>query len=348
MYALAAPPRAVLATSGLAVALVPMPPTVTSLWLQEDADAVFDLQRGASRALGLPKRSVAGLGAACEALLSVQVDKTEQTSDWCARPLSDSQLAYAAMDAQVLLPLARALGRDAWASVQLSSRSTAVAQPRRPTLTDEEREARKAAGLALREQRRAARPPAPPPPPTISTRALPLAGIDALVSSKLLGAPLGGRGKVLRLCAGAGAPEDESQDISPAGGGDRNQPVQLGSAAVTFPRTSHALSLTDHEGHPLMPYLRWPGPLTYLPTPYLPTPRYRLHTVLTAYHRWPGSLEGRRRVPLHQHSQLTPPRWSLPQPLLAGASRRACRQSVLLLVPRALPTAERPLDSSPP
>ena len=109
----------------------------------EGAEALFDLQDGATRALGFPKRKVVGLAAACESLLSMLVDKTEQTSDWSARPLTASQLAYAATDASVLIPLASALGRDSWTSLLLSSGSQAAQQPRRPPLSDEEREKRK-------------------------------------------------------------------------------------------------------------------------------------------------------------------------------------------------------------
>ena len=35
------------------------------------------------------------------------VDKSEQTSDWTRRPLSERQVAYAALDGEVLLELHR-------------------------------------------------------------------------------------------------------------------------------------------------------------------------------------------------------------------------------------------------
>ena len=49
------------------------------------------------------------LAMVCERELGVDLDKTEQTSNWSRRPLSDEQLAYAAIDAEVLLELARRL-----------------------------------------------------------------------------------------------------------------------------------------------------------------------------------------------------------------------------------------------
>jgi ATP-dependent Lhr-like helicase len=45
------------------------------------------------------------LAAVCRRELGIELDKREQTSDWMRRPLSDRQLAYAAMDVEVLLPL---------------------------------------------------------------------------------------------------------------------------------------------------------------------------------------------------------------------------------------------------
>lgn len=53
------------------------------------------------------KSAVSGhtLGEVCERELGIFLDKTLQTSDWTARPLSDEQLAYAAIDAEVLIDL---------------------------------------------------------------------------------------------------------------------------------------------------------------------------------------------------------------------------------------------------
>ncbi len=56
-----------------------------------------------------------------KAELGIDVPKDETQSDWTARPLSDSQLSYAALDVRYLLPLweklnaaLHARGRDAW------------------------------------------------------------------------------------------------------------------------------------------------------------------------------------------------------------------------------------------
>ena len=48
-----------------------------------------------------------GLKAVCARELGVQLDKGEQTSNWARRPLTPRQLAYAAVDAEVLLQLPR-------------------------------------------------------------------------------------------------------------------------------------------------------------------------------------------------------------------------------------------------
>jgi len=45
------------------------------------------------------------LGDVCERELGIYLDKTNQTSDWTVRPLSEEQLAYAAIDVEVLVDL---------------------------------------------------------------------------------------------------------------------------------------------------------------------------------------------------------------------------------------------------
>lgn len=45
------------------------------------------------------------LKAVCQRELGLAMDKTEQTGDWARRPLSDAQVAYAALDASVLVDL---------------------------------------------------------------------------------------------------------------------------------------------------------------------------------------------------------------------------------------------------
>jgi len=49
------------------------------------------------------------LAMVCERELGLELDKAEQTSDWSRRPLDDDQVRYAALDAEVLLPLAERL-----------------------------------------------------------------------------------------------------------------------------------------------------------------------------------------------------------------------------------------------
>ena len=51
-----------------------------------------------------------GLGLVCATFLKKRLDKTEQCSDWDQRPLSESQVAYAAADAAVLVEIAAAMG----------------------------------------------------------------------------------------------------------------------------------------------------------------------------------------------------------------------------------------------
>ena len=46
-----------------------------------------------------------GLSTVAMELLGKKLDKSNQRSDWQRRPLSDSQIVYAATDAAVLLPI---------------------------------------------------------------------------------------------------------------------------------------------------------------------------------------------------------------------------------------------------
>ena len=58
-------------------------------------------------------RAAAGghsLSAVCERELGKKLDKTEQVGDWTRRPLSEAQVDYAALDAEVLLRIAPRLG----------------------------------------------------------------------------------------------------------------------------------------------------------------------------------------------------------------------------------------------
>ena len=51
------------------------------------------------------------LKAVCARELGIELDKSEQVSDWSQRPLTDRQVAYAALDAEVLLRLYEHFGR---------------------------------------------------------------------------------------------------------------------------------------------------------------------------------------------------------------------------------------------
>ena len=71
-------------------------------------ESVFDTMLLA-KALGYPQP---GLKAMAKIKLGVEVNKDEQDSNWVLRPLRDSQLAYAAQDAALLLPLLRRLANE--------------------------------------------------------------------------------------------------------------------------------------------------------------------------------------------------------------------------------------------
>jgi ATP-dependent helicase Lhr and Lhr-like helicase len=53
------------------------------------------------------------LAAVCERVLGISIDKSEQAGDWTRRPLTDEQVAYAALDAEVLLDLVAKLESEA-------------------------------------------------------------------------------------------------------------------------------------------------------------------------------------------------------------------------------------------
>ena len=53
------------------------------------------------------------LKAVCDRELGIALDKSEQVSDWSQRPLTERQVAYAALDAEVLLRLYEHFGRPA-------------------------------------------------------------------------------------------------------------------------------------------------------------------------------------------------------------------------------------------
>mmetsp|Transcript_51874 Transcript_51874/g.126514 ORF Transcript_51874/g.126514 Transcript_51874/m.126514 type:complete len:82 (+) Transcript_51874:3-248(+) len=66
------------------------------------SERVIDLQTVYASSRDLPLAKLPSLRLVCEALLGKSMDKTHQCSDWDARPLSDAQLRYAALDAHVL------------------------------------------------------------------------------------------------------------------------------------------------------------------------------------------------------------------------------------------------------
>lgn len=81
-----------------------------------------------SRALGYDQP---GLKTMARLKLGVEIPKEEQDSNWMTRPLRDSQIAYAARDAALLLPLLRALGEEA--ETRRSDPAVAAALARLPT-----------------------------------------------------------------------------------------------------------------------------------------------------------------------------------------------------------------------
>lgn len=70
---------------------------------------VLDTLEASRRKHGVDALGGHSLAMVCERELGRSVDKTEQTSNWARRPLDPLQLQYAALDAEILLPLESAL-----------------------------------------------------------------------------------------------------------------------------------------------------------------------------------------------------------------------------------------------
>ena len=191
------------------------------------AVAYYDLQGAATAALGRSRRRPVGLSVASASLLGVEVDKSQQRSDWTARPLTSLQLRYAALDAQVLLPLADTLGEGAWRAADLFGLADAVAaETTRPPGAASEPSAqgtvraRARPNEAQTQTLRSADGETDKALPPLSTRGLPLSGLSTLLEG-YIGLPLGGRGRALRLCAGGTAADGQCEtkrEIASAGG----------------------------------------------------------------------------------------------------------------------------------
>ena len=72
-------------------------------------EGVVDTLLSSRRLRGRDAPGGHSLAAVCERELGLALDKSEQTSNWACRPLSPQQIAYAALDAEVLLRLQPAL-----------------------------------------------------------------------------------------------------------------------------------------------------------------------------------------------------------------------------------------------
>jgi len=189
-----------------------------------DAAGLVDVQPLVRVGLGRRKGSPVGLQQACAALLGLQLDKGQQVSDWELRPLSEAQLAYAALDAAVLPPLYDAAMQQ---QPQQQEEQLAAPPPSRallPPREDEEAEEKAASaaravesgpppdggrrrwrqdfvfvstGDAHGEPSRASPTGAMPPPPMPRQLSLP---IEALLHCSL-GKSTGGRADIVQLCA---------------------------------------------------------------------------------------------------------------------------------------------------
>ena len=76
--------------------------------IRNESKQLFDMQHFLCRSLPHVAASASGqpgLSSLANAVLGFPIDKAEQCSDWCARPLRQSQLRYAALDALVLIDI---------------------------------------------------------------------------------------------------------------------------------------------------------------------------------------------------------------------------------------------------
>jgi ribonuclease D len=98
--------------------------------------SLFDTQIAA----GFTGHGSASLSALTQVFLGLEVTKGDRLTDWRVRPLSDSQVAYAAADVETLLQLADAIsadlaksGRTQWAEEECDALRVRVHQPSDPT-----------------------------------------------------------------------------------------------------------------------------------------------------------------------------------------------------------------------
>lgn len=95
---------------------------------------LFDTEL-AGRLLGHPR---VGLGAMCESVLGLSLEKGHAAVDWSTRPLPESWLRYAALDVEVLIDLRDALavelesnGKTDWAQQEFAAVASAAPPPPR-------------------------------------------------------------------------------------------------------------------------------------------------------------------------------------------------------------------------
>ena len=72
-------------------------------------EPVVDTMELSRAARGMDAEGGHALSEVCRRELGQPLDKSEQTSDWARRPLSEEQVAYAALEAEVLLRLVELL-----------------------------------------------------------------------------------------------------------------------------------------------------------------------------------------------------------------------------------------------